>query len=127
MALEETKDKSDFKLIVWTEGGGEPTPNVVESKSKMLEAWLTSGRSQRLYEKRMKSRQPLSDYHRDLLERADVKLEGNERFFENAAALLGIQMDQILSEAKSDALEGDAGNNPTARIIYRLMSAIQKG
>ncbi len=127
VAMEETRDKSDFKLIFWTEKReGETKQLAQDNSSKMLDAWRKSGRSQGLYEQRLKSRKPLSDYHRELLERAEVKLDGNERFFENAAALLGVQMDQILSETKGDALEGDPGNNPTGRIIYRLMSAIGK-
>ena len=127
VALEETRDGRDFKLIFWSEGGGE-TKQVTEDKgSKMLDAWLRSGRSKMAYEKRLKSRKILSDYHAELLERANVELDGNERFFENAAALLGVQMDQILSEAKGDALEGDPGNNPTGRMIFRLMNAIGKG
>jgi len=91
----------------------------------MLDTWLSSGKSHKIYTQRLSKRRPLSDYHRDLLEKADVELEGNERFFENAVALLGNQMDMILSEAKGDALEGDAGNNPTGRIIYRIIEAIK--
>lgn len=126
VALEETKDGRDMKLIFWTEKDETEKP-ALEAKptSKMLDAWLTSGRSQAAYEQRIKGRKPLSDYHLELLERSRVEVEGNERFFENAAALLGSQMDMVLSESKGDALEGDPGNNPTGRMIYRILKAIQ--
>ena len=43
-----------------------------------------------------------------------------------AAALLGNnRFEQVLSEAKGDALEGDPGHNPTGRLIYRLMEALK--
>ena len=126
VTLEETKDGRDMKLIFWTEKDESAKP-VLEGKqtSKMLDAWLASGRSKQAYEKRLKARNPLSEYHRELLERSRVKLEGSERFFENAAALLGPQMDMVLSEAKGDALEGNTGDNPTGRMIYRLLKAIE--
>ena len=126
VALEETKDGRDVKLIFWTEKDETEKP-ALEAKptSKMLDAWLASGRSKAAYEQRLKSRKPLNDYHRELLERSRVEVEGNERFFENAAALLGSQMDMVLSEAKGDALEEDEGNNPTGRMIYRLLKAIE--
>ena len=125
VVIEETRDGSDMKLIFWTEQDEQAKPLEPPKTSKMLDAWLVSGRSQKVYNERLKKRRPLSDYHRDLLEKADVEIEGNERFFENAAALLRGQMDMLLSEAKGDALEGDAGNNPTGRMIYRILEAIK--
>jgi hypothetical protein len=48
------------------------------------------------------------------------------RFFEMTATLLGHnRFEQILAEAKGDALEGDPGRNPTGRIIYRLTEALR--
>jgi len=126
VALENTKGGSDVKLIFWTEKEEQGSEVVQPPKTtKTLDAWVLSGRSQTAYEQRLKRRKPLSEYHRELLERSKVEIEGNERFFENATALLGNQMDMILSEAKGDALEGDAGNNPTGRMIYRILEAIK--
>jgi len=125
VVLEETKDGSDVKLIFWTEKEEQEKALEPPKTSKMLDAWLVGGRSKKTYDERMKKRRPLNDYHRDLLEKAEVQIEGNERFFENAAVLLGGQMDMLLSEAKGDALEGDAGNNPTGRMIYRILEAIR--
>ena len=126
--MEETRDGSDMKLIFWTEKEEQEQAEALPgAPSKMLDAWLKSGRTKATYQKRIRRRQPLSDYHRDLLEKAEVKLEGNERFFENAAALLGRQMDALLSEAKGDALEGDPGDNPTGRMIYRVMKTLEGG
>lgn len=126
VVLEETKSGDDVKLIFWTEKDEQARALEPPKTSKMLDAWLVSGRSQKSYEERIKKRRPLNDYHRELLEKAEVEIEGNERFFENAAALLGGQMDMLLSEAKGDALEGDAGNNPTGRMIYRILEAVKR-
>jgi hypothetical protein len=61
-----------------------------------------------------------------LLEQAKVTIDGNHRFFEIACALLGeARFNAILAEAKRDALEGDPGQNPTGRLIYRLTEALK--
>lgn len=61
-----------------------------------------------------------------LLEKAAVRVAGNERFFVLAKAmLLPAQFVGLLAEAKGDELEGrTAKKNPTARLIRRIKSAI---
>lgn len=129
VVMQETKGKDDHKLIFWVEGGDKPKAIASPKRGgKMLEAWLHSGRSEAQFQERVKASKPLDHYHRELLERAGVKLKSNERFFEMALALLGVShFEQILSEAKGDHLEGNTADNPNARINYRLLDAIKKG
>jgi hypothetical protein len=102
-------------------------PLTPPKKSKMLEAWIKGGRSQSAFQKRLKKAKSLESYHRELLERAGVKLEKTRKFFEMAHALLGPRFDKILSEAKGDALEGNRGDNPTGRLIYRILHEFAQG
>jgi hypothetical protein len=77
-------------------------------------------------EQRLANIQPLSDYESELLEKAAVRLAGNERFFRLAKAMLApAQFVSLLAEAKGDELEGRAARkNPTARLIWRIKVAI---
>lgn len=125
VALVETKDGSDYNLAAWVEQNKTPAAPAAP-KSKLLDIWRARGRSKKDFDLRLKKRQPLSDYHIDMLNRARATLDGNQPFFEMAAALLGNnRFEQVLSEAKGDALEGDPGHNPTGRLIYRLMEALK--
>ena len=56
-----------------------------------------------------------------------MKLETTETFFRMAYALLGARFERVLSEAKSDALEGNDASNPTGRLIYRMLSEFETG
>ena len=94
--------------------------------SKLLEAWCAAGRSKQAFDQRLKYIEPLSFYTRELMERANVAIDGNERFFEMAAALLGNRFELILCEAKRDAVEGDPGRTPTGRLIYRLVESVRQ-
>lgn len=127
----ETLDKTDFKLNFWLEREkAEPPPleNINDSNGKMLQAWIKSGRSQQTFYERIKKSQPLDDYHKELLEKAEVDLGKTEKFFEMAASVLGTAyFDQLVSEAKGDALEGNQGTNPTGRMIYRILKAMEQG
>jgi hypothetical protein len=71
---------------------------------------------------------PLDDHELDLLEKAAVCVEGNERFFVIAKALIPrSRFLEILHEAKGDEMEGRAAKkNPTARLIWRIKSAIKE-
>jgi hypothetical protein len=68
----------------------------------------------------------LNHYEIDLLQKAAVQVAGNERFFALAKAMLSpAQFIGLLAEAKGDELEGrTAKKNPTARLIWRIKSAI---
>ena len=128
VSLAETKDGSDYNFLAWVEKGANAKPALPPaSKSKLLDTWRAGGRSKQEFDRRVKTAQPLSDYHKELLQKSRAVLDGNERFFQLAAALLGQgKFEQILSEAKGDALEGSPGFNPTGRLIYRLMDALGK-
>jgi hypothetical protein len=69
----------------------------------------------------------MSEYEIDLLEKAAVRLEGNEPFFRMAKAMLGTaRFAELLAEAKGDEIEGRvAKKNPTARLIWRVRTAIK--
>ena len=123
----ETRDGADAKLVFWVEKHDASESLAPPKKSRMMEAWTKGGRSRRSFQERLKKAAPLASYHRELLERAGVKLAATETFFEMAQALLGPRFDRILSEAKGDALEGNRGNNPTGRLIYRVLSEFEHG
>ena len=125
--LAETRDGSDFKLLFWVEKGKAPEPITPPRKSRMLEAWLRGGRSRSAFRERLEKAGPLQDHHLELLERAGVKLQRCETFFEMAYALLGPRFERVLSEAKSDALEGNHASNPTGRLIYRMLYEFERG
>lgn len=125
--LAETNDGADLKLQAWVEGRKRKS-ELAASNSKLVQAWLASGRSREALEPRLAVAHELTDYERDLLERAEVRLEGNERFFALAKAMLPPALFmELLAEAKCDAQEGrKAKKNPTARLIWRIKEAITK-
>ena len=113
--------------MAWVEKNGVPSPDQPPiCNSKLLEAWRAAGRSKQAFDQRLKYIQPLSFYARELMERASVAIDGNERFFEMAAALLGNRFEAIVCEAKTDAVEGDPGRTPTGRLIYRLVESVRQ-
>lgn len=124
VTLEETKDRTDFNLLAWAEKDAPPSPAPV-SKSKLLEAWRATGRSKQAFDKKLKNLQPLSGYASELMERAGIEINGNERFFEMAQALLGNRFEIIVCEAKTNAVEGDPGRSPTGRLIFRLVESVR--
>ena len=127
VSLADTKDASDYNLLAWVEKDGVPSPDQPPiCNSKLLEAWRAAGRSKQAFDQRLKYIQPLSFYARELMERASVAIDGNERFFEMAAALLGNRFEAIVCEAKTDAVEGDPGRTPTGRLIYRLVESVRE-
>ena len=127
VSLADTKDASDYNLLAWVEKAGVPSPDQPPiCNSKLLEAWCAAGRSKQAFDQRLKYIEPLSFYTRELMERANVAIDGNERFFEMAAALLGNRFELILCEAKRDAVEGDPGHTPTGRLIYRLVESVRQ-
>lgn len=126
VALAETEDKADWKMQAWVEKVAPQTLTGVEGNSKIVKAYLKSGRTSEQLRQILVQIQPMSDYELELLERAEVEVAGNERFFEMARAILKpSRFESLLAEAKGDSLEGrKAKKNPTARLIYRLMEAI---
>jgi hypothetical protein len=123
--LTETSDATDWKLQAWVEKKHR-AKTLSAGDSKLIAAWIESGRTLLQLEQRLANIQPLSDYEIELLERAAVRLAGNERFFRLAKAMLApAQFVSLLAEAKGDELEGrTAKKNPTARLIWRIKSAI---
>ncbi|MDR3459665.1 MAG: hypothetical protein P4N60_19725 [Verrucomicrobiae bacterium] len=123
--LAETADGSEWKLQAWVEKN-QHQPKLLSGNSKLIAAWDASGRTRELLEKRLANAQPLNDYELDLLEKAAVKVKGNERCFVLAKAMLSpAEFTGLLAEAKGEEFEGrKAKKNPTARLIWRLKSAI---
>lgn len=127
--LVETADGADWKLQAWVERAGElpaPKPRLVP-QSKMTRAFLAAGRTKVELEKRLSCIEPLSSYQFELLSRAKVKLDGSEKAFELAKALLGsTRFEALLSEAKGDAIEGrEATKTPNHRLMSRIMEALR--
>lgn len=123
--LVETKDGKDWKVQAWVEGCRNQ-PRLLSGNSKLIAAWMNSGRKLELLRQRLDAAAPLNDYEMELLEKAAVRVKGNERFFTLAKAMLPpAQFTGLLAEAKGDELEGrKAKKNPTARLIWRIKSAI---
>jgi hypothetical protein len=123
--LAETNDKSDWKLQAWVDRSDEQ-PNISQTDSKILTAYLKSGRSREQFNLALANLRPLSEYDIYLLTKAEVEIEGNRAFLEQAKALLKeARFTTLLAEAKSDQLEGrKARKSPTARLIYRIMEAL---
>ena len=122
--LAETTDGMDWKLQAWVERNREAPK--FGAGSKLIEAYLHTGRAREFLDQALSNIQPLSDYEQELLEKANVKLEGNTRFFELAKAILKeARFATLLAEAKGDALEGRrAIKNETARLIHRIKEAV---
>jgi head-tail adaptor len=125
--LSETADGTDGKLQAWVER--KQTEAAVRPDGKMIRAFLASGRTTAELDRRLAIPQRLDTYELDLLHRGEIAWVGNERFFTLAKALLGTDRFQtFLAEAKGDALEGrKPTKNPTSRLIYRIMQALQQG
>lgn len=123
--LAETADRSDWKLLTWVEAMPAKRDPLV-SNSKLVTAYLDSGRPRELLEQSLSNIEPLNDYELELLATAKVDVPKNRRFFEVAKALLReARFDGMLAEAKADELEGrKARKNPTARLIHRIMEAV---
>ena len=123
--LAETSDGTDWKLQAWVEKN-ERKQKLPRDNSKLVNAYLNSGRPRELLDQALSNIHSLSDYEIDLLERAGVELGKNRRFFEMAKAILReARFDGLLAEAKDDEIEGrKARTNPTARLIHRIMEAI---
>ena len=123
--LVETNDGNDFKLQAWMEKASDEH-KVFSGNSKLVARWLGSRRTKAELQQRLANVESLSDYELDLLEKAAVKVSGNERFFRLAKAMLPTaQFTELLAEAKGDELEGRAAKKtPTARLIWRITTAI---
>lgn len=127
VSLVETADKTDFKILTWVESRYKEKKPLPKGSSKLIDAFLSGGKTQEELEKRLKLIEPLSDYETDLLNIGGIEVIGNEAFFQMAKALIGeSRFDSILAESKGYALEGIAPTkNPTARLIFRLMDTVQ--
>jgi len=124
--IAETNNGDDYKLLAWEERK-KHQPNLFTRKSILVRHWVAGGRTVEELEQRLAQVEPMSEYEIELLEKAAVRLDGNEAFFRMAKAMLGkARFVELLAEAKGDEIEGrTAKKNPTARIIWRIKSAIQ--
>jgi hypothetical protein len=125
VGLAETNDGTDWKLLAWVEKTAKK-PKLPGEGSKLVAAYLNSGRPRELLDQALSNIKPLDDYENDLLETAGVVIGKNRRFFEMAKAILKeVRFNGLLSEAKGDELEGrKARKNSTARLIHRIMEAV---
>ena len=125
VSLSETSDGTDWKLLAWVEKTARKVQLPGEG-SKLVAAYLNSGRPRELLDQALSNIKPLDDYEKELLESAGVVLGKNRRFFEMAKTILKeVRFNGLLSEAKGDELEGrKARKNPTARLIHRIMEAV---
>ena len=123
--LVKTNDGDDYKLLAWSEHHQQQKS--LPKNSKLFAAWCTSGRPQAEFQERLENAIPLDGHELELLEKAAIRVDGNERFLIIAKALLlRSQFLELLHEAKGDELEGRmAKKNPTARLIWRIKSAIK--
>ena len=96
--LGETKDKSDHKLLSWTE-------------RKEVPPWANA---------------LLSGYEQEVLERSGIDTSRMEKFLKKAKHLLGEGLfDEILADEKNKVLEGKAAiTSPAARLVDSLKRAI---
>lgn len=124
VSLAETADGKDCKLQAWVEPKDEKKA-LPKPKSKFIQAFLDRGVSHEEIQKRLKRITPLDSYEMELLQKGKIVVDGNEPFLEMAKALLGrTRFEQLLSEAKGDALEGQqTTKTPTHRLIHRIMEA----
>jgi hypothetical protein len=125
VSLAETTDETDWKLMAWVDKTLK-RPTLPGEGSKLVAAYMKSGRPRELLDQAFSNIRPLDDYESDLLETAGVVVGKNRRFFEMAKAILKeARFNGLLGEAKGDALEGrKAQTNPTARLIHRIMEAV---
>ncbi len=125
VALVETEDKSDWKLQSWLEKSPSAS-KPLNGSSKLVAAYLKSGRSQEHLNQALSNIHPLTDYETEMLETAQVEIGKHRRFFEMAKAILtNTRFAGLLAEAKGASLEGlVATKNPTARLIHRIMESI---
>ena len=132
--LAETADGTDWKLQAWVEKR-RLSHNPGTTNSKLVAAYLNSGRPREYLDQALATIQPLSDYEQDLLTTAKVHIDRNRRFFEMAKAILKTpRFLSLLSEAKGDELEGrkartsGAGgrdaNKPAAQRQLRILLEI---
>jgi hypothetical protein len=123
--LAETSDGTDWKFLAWVDKSAKKPKSPGEG-SKLVAAYVKSGRPRELLDQALSEIRPLDDYELGMLETAGVVVGKNRRFFEMAKAILKeTRFNGLLSEAKGDELEGrKAQKNATARLIHRIMEAV---
>lgn len=122
--LVETADKTDYKLLTWVEKT--PRKKLSGEDSKLVNAYLKSGRSREYLDQALANIPDLSGYELDLLKAAKVDIPKSERYLKMAKAILKEgRFVTLLGEAKADVLEGrPATKNETARLIHRIQAAV---
>ena len=126
--ITETTNDTDWKLLFWVEDITNSVPAPLISNSKLLDAFITSGRGdKRYFDSLMKSKTDLNYYHTDMLATVGIKIEPIEEFLTMVKAIIGNGFfEAILAEVKSDILEGNIKiENPAKLLNYRLIRAIK--
>ena len=122
--LAETKDGKEYKLLAWVE---KREKQIGEGKadSKIVSAYLKSGRPRELLLQSLANINSLTDYELDLLTEAKVEFPKNRRFFEVAKALLREpKFDGLLAEAKNDEKEGRKATKSQTHRLKRYYSVL---
>ena len=124
VSLVETANKDDFNLNSWVE---KPSKKKNTKKNKIKEAWLATGRSEQDFDKAIKEAKELDFGEEESIQKAGAKLEGNEDFYVQVAALIGRKKFRaILADLKTDKTEGKIKQGSTTKLlIYRLMEALK--
>lgn len=127
LQLAETANREDYKLLAWVEHEARDRPASPQRRGKVARAFVEGGGTQAELDRKLEHIPALTEYELNLLERGQVEVGGNERFFRLSKALLGeSRFDMLLAEAKGDEIEGrPATKNPTARLIHRIMEALR--
>jgi hypothetical protein len=125
--LEETATGEDYKLLAWIDRDASPSPSAPHRTGKVAQAFMEGGGSQQELDRRLAHMPSITEYEFSLLERGQIRVEGNERFLRLTKALLGeSRFETLLAEAKGDVIEGrPATKNPTARLIHRIMEGLR--
>jgi hypothetical protein len=99
---------------------------LINRDSKIIRAYLASGRPLEYLEQALASVTPLDDYQIELLQTGRIEVEKSRKCLEWTKAILkDAKFNEIVAGAKADELEGrKARKNPTARLIHRLMEAV---
>ena len=128
--LAETSDGTDWKLQCWVEKELDKFIAQKEPTSALYKRWRASGKSRAQFQKRLARIRPLDEFEGDgelySLQCGNVRTKGNERFLEQALAILGNErFHQLASEAKSDfEMKVKPTIDETRRFIHRILEAV---
>lgn len=125
----ELADGSDYKLKFWVDG-----PDGVAKKAQkprklgILDSiWVNTGQPLSMLNEKCKRTPELNDYQLTTMKLAEIEVEGNQRFFQKALAILREdKFNELISDAKNALLEDrPIKKTPTRRLIYYMTKEIE--